>query len=116
MLLFISVLFLTFLAQPAFAADNPLQKFNRGIVNIVTAPLEIAKQVDAQWKKSAEAKENKSVGVFNGFWKGVAYTIGRTGSGIWDVVTCPLKTPGNYEPLMKPDFVLDKDSAQKTEK
>ena len=87
---------------------NPAKKFNRGIINIITSPIEIAKQVDLSWKQSAEEKKNVGTGIFSGFIKGIAYTVGRMGSGIWDVVTFPLKTPDNYEPLMKPDYVLDK--------
>ena len=90
--------------------QTPLQKFNRGIVNIVTAPIEIAKQVDLSWKESAQQSKSKSVGVFSGFLKGLGYTVGRMGSGLWDVVTFPFQTPHNYEPLMKPDFVLDQDN------
>ena len=89
---------------------TPLQKFNRGIVNIVTAPIEIAKQVDLSWKESAQQSKSKSFGVFTGFFKGLGYTVGRMGSGLWDVVTFPFKTPDNYESLMKPDFVLDQDN------
>lgn len=90
------------------ASFNPAKKFNRGIINIITSPIEIAKQVDLSWKQSAEEKTNVGTGIFSGFLKGIAYTVGRMGSGIWDVVSFPFKTPDNYEPLMKPDFVLDK--------
>jgi hypothetical protein len=34
-------------------------------------------------------------------------TAARVGSGAWDVVTFPIKTPANYEPLLKPDYVFD---------
>ncbi len=87
---------------------NPAKKFNRGIVNIVTSPIEIAKQVDLSWKQSSEDKTNIGTGIFSGFVKGIAYTVGRMGSGIWDVVSFPFKTPDKFEPIMKPDYVLDK--------
>ncbi len=91
-------------------AQNPTDKLGRGIINIVTSPVEIAKQVDLGWKQSTKKSKNVSSGVLSGIVKGLAYTVGRMGSGIWDVVSFPFKTPGNYEPLMKPDFVLDKES------
>ena len=89
-------------------SQTPIQKLNRGIINIVTAPIEIAKQVDLGWKESAKNKKSASGGIMFGFVKGVTYTVGRMGSGLWDVVSFPFKTPDNYQPLMKPNFVLDK--------
>ena len=96
--------------QAKDTAPGPTNKLSRGIVNIVTSPVEIAKQVDLSWKESAKQSKNVSGGIFSGLFKGLAYTVGRMGSGIWDVVSFPFKTPGNYEPLMKPDYVLDKES------
>ena len=34
-------------------------------------------------------------------------TIGRMGSGLWDVMSLNLDIPGNNEPLMKPDYVWE---------
>ena len=96
---------------------NPAEKLNRGIVNIITAPIEIAKQIDLSWKQSAQKSKYASTGIFSGFVKGLVYTVGRTGSGIWDILSFPFKTPDNYAPLMKPDFVLDDmDTSPKKEK
>lgn len=94
-------------SQSGSTVQNPAEKLNRGIVNIVTAPIEIAKQIDLSWKKSSEETKSVSVGIFSGFFKGIRNTIGRAGSGIWDIVTFPFKTSENHEPLMKPEFVLD---------
>jgi putative exosortase-associated protein (TIGR04073 family) len=94
----------------SFAADNPAQKFNRGLINIITSPLEIAKQINKGWKQSAKESKPAGKGIFSGFFKGIAYSAGRLGSGVWDVVTFPVKTPKNYAPLMKPEFVTDKDT------
>ncbi|GEM_PF-2007252 len=88
--------------------QNPAEKFNRGVVNIITAPIEIAKQIDLKWKQNAQESKPISTGVLKGLVKGLFYTACRAGSGIWDVVTFPLKKPSNYESLMKPEFVLDK--------
>ena len=86
---------------------NPLQKLKRGIVNVVTAPIEIAKGVDEGWKESADQKQPAGTGIFGGFFKGIANTIERMGSGLWDIVSFPFETPAHYEPLMKPDYVLE---------
>ena len=88
-------------------SKNPIQKLKRGFVNVVTAPIEIAKGVDEGWKSSAENSKPTSKGIFTGFFKGIVHTAGRMGSGIWDIVSFPFETPADYEPLMKPDYVLD---------
>ena len=94
--------------SPVLAADNPAEKFTRGVVNVISGPLEIAKQLDTEIKASDTKAKKATLGVASGLFKGLAYTIGRMGSGIWDMMTFPFKVPENYEPVMKPDFVLDK--------
>ena len=102
-------------AETTVTVRNPAEKLNRGLVNIITSPIEIAKQVDLSWKEGAKTDKNAGASVFSGFFKGLGFTVMRMGSGIWDVVSFPFKTPGktNYEPMMKPEFVLDKDKEQK---
>ena len=124
-IIFFIVMTLSIAATSSFASDNPpanpnssseikitvvnpAEKLSRGIVNIITAPIEIAKQVDLSWKESAHKTQNVGTGIFSGIVKGLAYMVWRAGSGLWDVVSFPFKTPANYEPLMKPEFVLDK--------
>ncbi len=124
-IIFFIVITLSIAAASSFASDNPpknsssssetkitvvnpVEKFNRGIINIITAPIEIAKQVDLSWKESAQKTQNVGTGIVSGIVKGLAYTVWRAGSGLWDVISFPFKTPANYEPLMKPEFVLDK--------
>ena len=94
----------------SFAASNPAEKLSRGVANIITGPIEIAKQIDIEWKESAKqgSTRNVAVGVFAGIIKGMAFSVARIGSGVWDIVSFPFKVPANYEPVMKPDFVLDK--------
>ena len=94
----------------SFAASNPAEKLSRGVANVITAPIEIAKQIDIEWKESAKqgSTRNVTVGIFGGLVKGLAFSVGRAASGVWDIVSFPFKVPANYEPVMKPDFVLDK--------
>ena len=86
---------------------NPFHKLKRGIVNVVTAPIEIAKGVDDGWKQNSCRASTACTGAFTGFFKGIAHTVGRMGSGVWDIVSFPFKVPANYEPLMKPEFIMD---------
>jgi len=106
----LTLIFLLSLHSLCWAADNPGDKLSRGVVNIISAPLEIAKQIDKEWKNQTDKTKKVSLGLFGGFFKGITYTVGRMGSGVWDVVTCPFQLPKGYEPLMKPDYVLDKKS------
>ena len=93
---------------PAFAAKNPSDKLARGFANVLSAPMELPKQIDVEWKAAAKKKSNIGAGILAGTLKGLAYTVGRLGSGIWDVISFPFQVPKNFEPVMKPDFVLEK--------
>ena len=76
------------------------KKLKRGLANVVTAPIEIPKQTIAgAYEKPAV------IMVFSGLIKGVAYTLGRAGSGFWDIITCNTDVPS--EPLMKPACVFE---------
>lgn len=106
--LLVGVMLLSF-ASAAYA-KGPSDKFVRGIANILSGWLEIPQTIDEEWKNS----KNMVVGCFAGFFKGLAFTAGRMGSGIWDVITFPAAAPRNYEPLFKPDYVFDRDSSTDT--
>ena len=93
---------------PAFAASNPGEKLSRGVANVFSSVLEIPKQIDVEWKAAAKNKSNVGAGIVAGSLKGLAYMVGRLGSGVWDVISFPFKVPKNYEPVMKPEYVLDK--------
>ena len=115
-ILFTAAVITLFLCGASFAAENAGEKLSRGVTNVVTAPVEIAKQIDTQLKKDEQQQKNKAVSVASGFLKGVAFTFARFGSGLWDIVSFPFHYPSNYEPLLKPEYVLDKDEPeQKTE-
>jgi putative exosortase-associated protein (TIGR04073 family) len=95
-------------AGPAMAQQRPygegvLTKFARGLVNSATGWMELFKQpyVGGQ-KEGAE-------GAILGIGKGIGWTVGRTLSGVYDVVTFPIPLPENFEPLMKPDYVFEAD-------
>ena len=86
-----------------------LTKVKRGAINIITAPIEIPKQIKGELK-TAEGKPApaKVVTLLGGTVKGLIWTIGRVGSGLYDVLTFNINLPNDYEPLMKPDYVCER--------
>ena len=96
------------LSAPLVQAENtPSRKIYRGIINIVTAPVEIPKQARAYWIKGAQKTDHILVWIGSGIAWGTVQGLKRMGSGFWDVVSFPFEKPDNYEPLMKPDFVFE---------
>lgn len=85
-------------------AKGPGDKLVRGAGNVLSGWLEIPQTIDEEWK----ASKNAGVGIVAGFFKGLALTVGRIGSGIWDILTFPAPVPEGYEPLFKPDYVFEK--------
>ncbi len=82
-------------------------KFKRGVVNVLTSPVEVPKQIKIEVKEhSSSAGEAVLAGV-GGTAKGLAYFAGRLASGLWDMIGCNLAIPENYEPLMHPEYVFD---------
>ncbi|MFA5260219.1 MAG: exosortase system-associated protein, TIGR04073 family [Candidatus Omnitrophota bacterium] len=93
--------------MPARAEPTPLKKLVRGTINLATAPLEVPKQTRLYWKKGAEKTDHILVWIFSGIVKGSVNTVGRIGSGTWDVVTFLIDIPENNQPLFQPDYVFD---------
>ena len=75
------------------------KKIKRGVYNVLSAPVEIPKQTIGGLYEKPPA-----IMVFSGLFKGIAYTLGRMGSGMWDIVTCNVDV--SDEPLMKPACVF----------
>ncbi len=90
----------------SYAENMPVKKLSRGLVNIVTAPIEIPKQARAYWIKGAQKTPHILAWIGCGVVWGGVQVIKRTGSGIWDVISFPFSKPANYEPLLKPNFVF----------
>lgn len=93
-------------ASISHADTGPLNKLVRGLTNVVTSPFEIPKQIRAYWIEGAHHTDHILVWVISGFTRGVVEDVKRFGSGIWDVLSFPVSIPGDYEPLMKPDYVF----------
>jgi putative exosortase-associated protein (TIGR04073 family) len=86
-------------------ADNPGKKFVRGVVNVVTSPIEMPKQARAYWIEGAKKTPHILVWIGSGAVWGVAQMVKRAGSGVWDIVSFPVNNPKEYQPQMKPDYV-----------
>ena len=100
-----AILALLGMTVEARAEFHPFKLLRRGATNIVTAPLEIPKQTIASIDEGKEKTYHVSVWAFAGFMKGIAYTIGRMGSGMFDILTSNFDR--NVDPLMTPEYVVD---------
>ena len=85
----------------AVYAGNPGDKLARGITNSLSGLLEIPLTIGEEWK----ASNNAGIGIFVGLFKGFFWAIGRTCSGLYDILTFPIPLPKDYDSLMKPDYV-----------
>ena len=95
LLIVISQLFLL----PLYAQDyNALRKFGRGASNILLGLTEIPRQMGITREESGNV-----AGIFYGTLKGLLYTAGRMGVGIYEVVTFFIPP---YKPVIKPEFVF----------
>ena len=82
-------------------AQSMAKKLNRGLTNIVTGWFEIPNNMSA-----ATAKHDFASSFFIGLPKGCWATIVRTGAGIYDTLTFPFPIPGDYKPILEPEFAF----------
>ena len=82
-------------------AQSMGDKLNRGLTNIVTGWFEIPKNMSA-----ATAKHDFISAFFIGLPKGCWMTIVRTGAGVYDTLTSPFPVPGDYKPILEPEFAF----------
>lgn len=79
-------------------------KTTRGIANVATGWGEFPKQIYITFREDGVAK-----GLFVGPLKGVGMTIVRTFVGAFETVTFFYPLPGFYDPLIKPNYVWQKE-------
>jgi len=96
-----------FCATQAQAGSKSVEKLGRGVTNIITAPIEIPKQVRAYWIEGAQKTDHILVWIASGIVWGKVQGVKRFSSGVWDTLTFAIEKPDEYEPLMKPDFVFE---------
>ena len=112
------MLFVVSIASSAFALEwskteetnhhMMWHKFKRGCTNVLTSPAEIPKQIKSEVMDTQGHIGIKSIAVLGGTAKGLTYTLGRMGSGLWDMVTFNLAVPRNYESIVKPEYICEK--------
>ena len=79
-------------------------KFSRGVENVVTAPFEIPKKAYIESSRSDKWLETFGR-LFSGTFIGLGRTVGRTGAGVFDVITFPLPI-NDYDPILEPEYVF----------
>jgi len=70
-------------------------------VNVLTGWMEVPKNIAVEWKKT-----EPFTGTIMGTIKGLGWGVGRTATGVYDIITFPLPIPEGYKPLMEPEFIL----------
>lgn len=103
----ITLVLIALLALPGSAmAQDPIHKFGRGIVNVLTSWIEIPKQVHM-----GSRQDNPITGTISGLGKGIANAILRLGVGLYEAVSCPIPYPKGYvspyEGMRLPDYAWE---------
>ena len=79
-------------------------KIKRGGLNIISSPVEIARQIQIT-SNEKDLLQGWTVGLVKGLGQGVL----RFGAGIVDVLTCPFDFPDKQKaPLIEPEYVWEK--------
>lgn len=93
------------LVNKAFAENSAGRKLSRGVINVLTSPIEIPKKTRAAWIEGAKKTDHILVWLLCGSVEGTIEGIKRAGSGLLDVVTFPFEYSDQYKLLYQPDFV-----------
>lgn len=99
---FTSLFLLVFLFCPGAEAADMWTKAGRGLNNIVFSPLEIL-------YRPYEMKQNGEIwpiALAGGVFKGAGYAVARLGVGVYEVLTFPHPSPGNYETILQPEHMI----------
>lgn len=84
------------------------QKLKRGAINIVTSPVEIAREIH-----NTTERNNLLVGWTVGLVSGLGQGILRFGAGAIDLLTCPFNFPtADKGPFVFPEYVWEKPGPQ----
>jgi putative exosortase-associated protein (TIGR04073 family) len=98
--LFVCVLTVALISVSAQAlASGPMQKLGRGAANVLTGWVEIPRQVH-----DASVDENVLNGLTVGLAKGIGMTLLRAAVGVYEIVTFPAPVPGEYQPILEPEY------------
>lgn len=72
-------------------AQDPIHKAGRGLTNVLTAWIELPKQIHMGSQES-----NPVAGLAWGLVKGVGLTVLRAGVGIYEAITFPIPYPKDF--------------------
>ncbi len=82
------------------------RKLSRGLGNLAFGWMDILKGVEEQ-----SDQHNLIAAITYGPIIGTSHAVGRTLAGAYEVVTFPIKTSENFEPIVQPEFVVAHDEA-----
>lgn len=102
------------LAEAAFVKKQPqrtpMQKLGRGVTNVATGVLEIPRDMLFHGKAGVQQGQYPftayTEGALKGLLTGTFKALGRTGSGVWDILSFPVAKPANYGALYQPDTIF----------
>lgn len=84
-----------------YAFEKIARKLSRGVVNVFTGWIEIPKKIAEAWED-----QDPFTGFVVGGVRGFGWAWVRTSAGLYDVITFAFPYPNDYEPMLKPEFVL----------
>ena len=88
--------------KPAAKTYTQSDKLVRGLVNIVTSPLELPRQLREQVHGGSTVRAWTL-----GLLQGIGYTVVRASAGVYEVLTFPAPAPSHYTPVLEPEYVWD---------
>ena len=84
--------------QETSYVEGAIEKGKCGIINTFTGWLEVPAQINKGYRKGiGEEGKNNFLGGVLGFFRGLGHGVGRTASGVFQLVTCVLPNPGNNQ-------------------
>ena len=75
------------------------RKFGRGFAGMTTSFLEVPGNMVAETDRHGAAE-----GIPVGFFKGLGMIVVRTPVGVYETLTAPFPAPGNYRPIIRPEY------------
>lgn len=78
---------------------SALRKLQRGFLNVALSPLEISSELEKDFKRDTFPPSYISA-----LGRGSVYAVMRAGVGIFEILTFPIPVPGDYEPVLQPEF------------
>ncbi len=85
-------------------AYNAGDKLGRGVLNVVSSPIEVARTINVQSRV-----KGPGYGWTGGLAEGLGRMLGRIGTGLIDVVTFPFNFPDEHKaPLLEPEYPWQK--------